>query len=231
MSKSFDLVDEKLAEADFFLDKLKNSVRNPFESRCYFSAIVSAARSVTFVLQAVMRSQVEGFDLWYDTKQEELRQDPVARFFVATRNDTLKEGLNPVTAGSMRRVSGRSVVELYFQGTFGTSLKNVPVHDVVTMCTQYLTSLVALIRECYEVFGPEIDPHQYLTEENFRKLGRTIEDAEEEVIGKRGWTAAPGVPLEARWQMLRDSTPGSGIAWIFEKYPVDATERRGPVDT
>jgi hypothetical protein len=219
MTRSFGLVDEKLAEADFFLDKLNSSLRNPFEARCYFSAFVSAARSVTFVLQAVMRSQVDDFDEWYAVKQVKLGQDSLARFFHHTRNDILHEGLNPRNAGSMRVVDGQSVVELYFRSTtFGVPLKNAPLHDVVTSCTQYLTSLVALIRECYDYFGSKIDPHQYLTEENFRRLSLTIEDAEEQIIGIRGWTAAPGVSLEARWQMLRDSTPGSEIAWIFKKY-------------
>lgn len=223
-ARPFDLVDEKLAEADFFLGKLEDSVKNLFESRCYFSAFVSAARSVTFALQAVMKSQVDGFEEWYEFKQKELKQDPLARFFHDARTKAQHVGLNSVNAGRMTVVDGKPVVQLFFQSsTANVPLKNVPPYDVVTSCTRYLTSLVSLIHECYEVFGAEIDPHRYLTEENFRKLGRTIEDAEEEVIGVRGWTDAPGVPLEARWQMLRSSVPGSEIGWIFEKYLTDST--------
>ena len=215
----FDLVDEKLAEADFFLDKLKDSSLNPFEARCYFSAFVSAARSVTFALQAVMKSRVYGFGEWYESKQEELRQDPLARFFHDARTEVQHMGLNLVNAGRVRTIDGKLVADLYFQSsTLGTPLKNAPPYDVVTSCTRYLTAIVSLIRECYEVFGAAIDPRQYLTEENFSKLGRTIEDAEEEVFGVRGWTAVPEASLESRWQMLRASVSGSEIGWIFDKY-------------
>ena len=64
-----------------------------------------------------------------------------------------------------------------------------------------------------------------MTEENLCKLDRTIEDAEEEILGGRGWTAAPDVPLEARWRMLRESVPGLEIAWIFEKYHAESAIR------
>lgn len=111
------------------------------------------------------------------------------------------------------------MVKLYFESsTPGIPLKNAPSCDVATACTRYLTCTVSLIHECCGVFGPTIDPRGYLTEENFHRLGRTIEDAEEEVIGVRGWTDVPGVPLQARWQMLRASVPDPQVDWIFEKY-------------
>lgn len=218
-ARSFDLVDEKLAEADFFLERLKDSSTNFFAARCYFSAFVSAARSVTFALQGVMKSRVDGFQEWYEAKQDELRRDPLARFFHDARTEAQHLGTNPVNAGRSHTVHGKPVVELYFESsTLGVPLKNAPSCDVATACTRYLALIVSLIRECYEVFGPAVDPLEYLTEKNFRSTGRTIEDAEEEVIGVRGWTDVPGVPLEARWQMLRDSVPGSQVSWIFEKY-------------
>jgi len=59
VAKSFDLVDEKLAEADFFLEKLRDSSTDFFAARCYFSAFVSPSRSVTFALQGVTKSRVK----------------------------------------------------------------------------------------------------------------------------------------------------------------------------
>jgi hypothetical protein len=219
VARSFDLVDEKLAEADFFIEKLKDSATDFFAARCYFSAFVSAARSVTFALQGVMKSRVDGFDEWYERKQGELRRDPLARFFHDARTEVQHFGLNAANVGHLKTVNGKSVVKLYFgSSTHGVPLKNAPSCDVVTACARYLTSIVALVHECCEVFGPAIDPREYLTEENFHRLGRTIEDAEEEVIGVRGWTDVPGVPLEARWQMLRASVPDLQVGWIFEKY-------------
>ena len=79
MSKrSFELVESKLVEANFFLEKLAN-VKGFDAARFYFSAFVSAARTVTFALQAVMKS-VEGFAEWYSKEQDSLKADPTARY-------------------------------------------------------------------------------------------------------------------------------------------------------
>ena len=59
MSRSFGLVDDKLAEAAFFFERLE-STQNMFEARCYLSAFASASRSVTFAMQASLVG-VEGF--------------------------------------------------------------------------------------------------------------------------------------------------------------------------
>lgn len=103
MSKTFGLVDEKLAEADFFLEKLAESGLNFFEVRCYFSAFVSSARSVTFALQFVM-SDVAGFEEWYSGKQQNLKDDLNAKFFHTARNESQHTGINPVSGGSLKHL-------------------------------------------------------------------------------------------------------------------------------
>ena len=50
--RSFSPVDEKLEEADFFLEGMAASEKSWLRTRFLFSAFVSAARSVTFALQA-----------------------------------------------------------------------------------------------------------------------------------------------------------------------------------
>ena len=65
---SFDWVDEKLFESDFFLTKLEETAYNFSAARYYFSAFTSAARSVTFALQKVMK-RIPGFDEWYLKKK------------------------------------------------------------------------------------------------------------------------------------------------------------------
>jgi|GEM_PF-3631635 len=44
MARSFSLVDQKLAEADFFLEKLKEAGFDFFAVRCYASVFTTAAR-------------------------------------------------------------------------------------------------------------------------------------------------------------------------------------------
>ncbi len=67
-NRSFDLVDLKVAEAEFFLKRLRRTRRDFFAVQCHFSAFVSAARSVTYSLQAVL-SDRPGFKEWYESHQ------------------------------------------------------------------------------------------------------------------------------------------------------------------
>lgn len=94
MANSFQVVEEKLQETELFLDLLKSSNPRSFENRCYFSAFVSAARSVTFTLQFSMHG-VSGFKDWYSGVQESLRADALAPHFVGIRNEIQKKGSEP----------------------------------------------------------------------------------------------------------------------------------------
>ena len=76
MSRSFSLVDSKVAEAAFFLEKIADCGYETLEMRCYLSAFVSAARTVTFSLQSVLRN-VDGFDEWYRSHQQALKAHEV----------------------------------------------------------------------------------------------------------------------------------------------------------
>jgi hypothetical protein len=64
----------------------------------YLSAFVSAARSVTFALQAVM-SKYPGFGEWYPSRRDHLAQSALARFFVTLRNHAQKVGTLPIQGG------------------------------------------------------------------------------------------------------------------------------------
>jgi hypothetical protein len=217
MARSFGLVDDKIAEADFFLEKLAESGFDLFASRCFFNAFVAAARSVTFSLQAVL-CDVSGFSDWYEHRQAELRDNELARFFVEARNTTQKVGEHPVTGGSMRTADdGSPLVTLRFSSS-SKAYPRVPSQDVITACETYLAMLVGIVLSCYEEFGRVIDPEQYYAAEAFGERGLTIDDADEEVMGVRGWTEAPGVPLEARWQLIRDSVSRCEIDYLFDKY-------------
>jgi len=54
-------------------------------------------------------------------------------------------------------------------------------------------------------------------------LGKTIEDAEVELFGVRGWTKVPKYHEEYRWQAIRDSQPGCGINHIFNIFLAKTT--------
>lgn len=84
------LVEERLLEADYFARRLcrqADSDRFGYE----LNAFLSAARSVTFLLQKEM-AKVPGFASWWAEQQDRLRSDRAARFFVDLRNFSQKAG-------------------------------------------------------------------------------------------------------------------------------------------
>ncbi len=216
MDRHFGLVDAKVAEANFFLKQLAASEANFFTARCYFSAFVSSARSITFALQAVMKG-LDGFTDWYAEHQASLKANSTAHFFHDARTIDQHEGINLVTSGERtRQTDGTPVQRFYF--TQLPQDPNTPTADVVTASREYLTILISIVLDCYRRFGNHIDPRRYFTAENFERMGRTIADAEEEVFGVPGWTEAPGVPLDARWEMLRNSIADCNIRHLFHEY-------------
>jgi len=87
--RSLLLVEGKLLEGEYFVRRL---------SRCHgdalgfeLNAFLSAARSVTFLIQKEM-SKVPGFTNWWDARRKEMRDDEAMRFFLDLRNYSQKEG-------------------------------------------------------------------------------------------------------------------------------------------
>ena len=98
-------------------------------------------------------------------------------------------------------------------------IPEVPEEDVLSACNEYFTKVLTLVYDCYLEFGPKIDQKQRFTSTYFSSLGKTIEDAEEELGYPRGWTDI-GDPdaLEYRWQLIRDQSVGCEINDVFTKY-------------
>ena len=213
MARSFGVVDQKVAESDFFLQKISKCKFNIFELRCYLSAFAASSRSITFALQSVLKGH-DGFDLWYESHQTELKNNKLARFFHNFRTVSQHVGGDPYGGG--RSTQNGSVLH-YFLPT--TDLREVPDDGIHTSCEKYLVLLIQIIFECYQKFGASIDAQQYFTADNFDELGKTIEDAEEELGFPRGWTDI-GDPesLSYRWQALRNTTSGTEINHLFKKY-------------
>ena len=216
MSRSFGIVDAKVAEANFFLESLAEAGANFFKGRCYFSAFVTSARSITYAMQAAI-NDLPGFNEWYAEQQAALRSDDIARFFSEARVLDHHVGVNLVAGGSMTRESDGTLRITHHFASDSTRAP-VPQMDVNEACLHYLRALVALVFACYCRFGELIDPHEYYTAEAFGRRGLSIEDAEEEIFGWRGWTDAPGVPVAERWQIIRESVVPCNINHLFEKY-------------
>ena len=77
--------EDKLNEARYFLNRMKETIADNPVFKYYLSAFLSAARSVTFALQAELADR-PGFRDWYADAQERMRNDARMRFFVEKRD-------------------------------------------------------------------------------------------------------------------------------------------------
>jgi hypothetical protein len=221
VTRSFGLVDYKVQETEFFLLEIHRYGRKIDYEAVQFcaSAFVSAARSITFAMQASLKGHPE-FDAWYSPRQEALRKDPLSRFFHEFRTVTQHIGENLVSGGS----HSKEGTFYYFRPC--PDLPTVPELDVITACDTYFKNVLELVYDCYVHMRTIVDGQWYFTEENFRRMGKTVEDAEEELGMRRGWTdiKQPGVEPH-RWHTLRRSAGGCNIQVQFHKWLGRALER------
>jgi len=224
LRRSFDAVDGKLLEASYFLEMLFQEPRSPVEAGFVFSAFLSASRSVTFAMQAVVKAAPEFTD-WYEQQQRALREDAISRWFVAARNVSEKQGSTPIEGGTF----GGDRISYWFGASVG---REPPECDVETACRHYMRLLTAVVYACYEEFGPLIDPMEYYRPDNFARIGRTLEDAEEDIIGVRGWTDGAGLTDEDRWLLVRRALGHAPLLhdlWdLFDRYQVGGDEPPRP---
>jgi hypothetical protein len=221
--RNFGIVDQKLKEADFFCDRVVEGGADLFRVQNYFSAFVAAARSVTFALQASIKS-AEGFDEWYGGWQDRLRVDKLARFFHACRTDTQHIGLNPVRSCH----SSKGFEASYFGQPELGRYNWLPEVDVATACRMHMQTLCELIRDCYREFGMLIDPDQIYTSEGLLAKGWTLEDVEEQIGFPRGFTDIPweGPDKDAqRLKLLRRNIAMSGIGVTLAKHLAAPSEQ------
>lgn len=235
MVHTFEAVEMKLAEADFFLDKLAEE-QSISIANFYFSAFVTAARSVTFTLQAVM-NRVPGFAKWYAGWQAKMKEDSICRFFLTYRNDVQKVGEMALTTGTVVRGEGKKLKAVHFFGRsidtgkeirlneqFGRALRrsmkqdSASEQDAVELSNRYMRQIVTLVADCLSKFAVLIDPEMLFTEAGLAANGRTVEDVEEDLGFPRGWTAIPGASVEKRLELLRAGTQRSPVHALVKKY-------------
>lgn len=223
MASSFGVVEDKLREAEFFLARLRETNRMSFEADCYFSAFVSAARSVTFAMQASLEG-VPGFKDWYDGARKQLKIDPLAPLFVEIRNEVVHTGTSPLNRVSLDHLREDLVRQLH-GGRRGHVLvlpdaqkrDSTVLADAIDACEQYFSSLVSVVFDCYSAFKTVVDGRWYFTEANFSSLGKTFEDALVELGFPQSWLAGMPIGPEA-WRALRSQQPHCLVDDLFNRY-------------
>lgn len=226
MSRSFGIVEWKLREADFFLDKIETA-NDMLEAEFYLSAFLSSARAVTFAIEAALR-HVDGFDAWYSMEQDDLRK--AQRWFAQARNASQKEGASFVQS-SERSADGRRsffIDPLLAPGGDAyerlgqyvlerlTGQPEAPRRNLADLCRRHVEALAGIVKRCFERFGTHIDAEQYYTIENMHRLGTSIEDLEAELGIPRGQTE--GVSVGTRLSILCERAGLPEIDDLLVKY-------------
>lgn len=233
MPRSISIVEYKVRQAHFFLEKIVQSELDFFAVQCFVDAFASAIRSITFSMQAVI-SDVPGFAKWYEDQLTGLKEDSISRFFNQYRTVSTHIGDTVVRGGTMGRDDfGRRVIKYFFMPV--PDLPDVPTQDVLSICIHHFKTLLELVFNSFIVFRYQLDDRWYCTKENFDRLGKTIEDAEQELGFPRGWTnIGKDLSESERWAVLRHTqTVGCQLNDLFLRYlgkqvegPDSSTEQR-----
>src|ERR1019366_8357304 len=218
MVRSISIVEYKVEQARFFLEQIEQSEHNFFAVQCFTDAFASASRTITFSMQAVI-SEVDGFKEWYVHKMESFKKDRISQFFNAYRVASIHIGDTVVLGGAGFTASdGRYRSQYFFMPI--PDLPNVPAEDVLSICKAHFTNLLSLVYDAFIDVRVQLDDRWYYTEDHFRQMGKSFEDAIEELGFPRAWvTAASGLPDSAKWRILRSTqTVGCQLNAAFESY-------------
>jgi len=211
MSTSFDTIDEKIAEVEFFLRKMCDPGYNSQEFKWYFSAFLSAARTSTLVLQR-FQHDVPGFSKWYAPHQKRLAKNELAKHFLDMRNDHVHGGDYPVGGASIIQKD----VKFFFPRENITVESKLNETDIVAASRDYFIELLKVVYDCYMKLGIHFDPQQYYTKENYKD---GINKAECEVCG---WVCTTlieeGFTRDGRWRELRSRVGACQINHLFYGY-------------
>lgn len=160
MEHGFERVIEKLNEARFFLRALGRTWDDS-KANYYFSAFASAARSVTFTLQASC-SRIPGFRAWYAAEQDGLRGDALARFLLQARNETQKIGVVPLRyrgqALHRTHADRHYCRRVYRFVALEQGADTPPDGDAAALSRRHLINLGRLVLECFVTFREALGP-------------------------------------------------------------------------
>lgn len=210
--KSAQLIDLKVAEAEYLLRLIREPQNRAgfVEINAIVNAFVSTTRNVTFTMQYVLKN-VDGFETWYTAKQNEIKKDVICSFFHNYRTATIHHGQSFITAGTFK--NGGS--EWHF-----VMNNNSCPGDVYNPCRIYFIKVLEIVFGCYTQFKYTMSERWYYSKENFQRLGKTITDADTEIIGIPGWTSITGSQTEEpeRWRLLQQKMIGCQIQPLFKEY-------------
>lgn len=186
---------EKLLEAEHFLARLLHSQGLEFQFE--LNAFLSAARSVTFVLQKSLSSTPE-FAGWYAAHEATMRADPAMRFFLTLRNVSQKEGTVSIVGGAL--LSGGWTYR--FVGLDGELPRQLIGRNIGACCADHLVKLAQILRSCAQALPYHCCPARAFTEDGMAALGYSFADVEASLGLPPGYTEVAGIPAKEKLRIL-----------------------------
>lgn len=162
---------ERLEECEHFLGRMAKADHAEFKFE--LNAFLSASRSVTFVLQKA-QARAPGFDEWYSTQKEVMKQDAAMVFFLELRNVSQKEG--PVSYVGGGTLGGGATYR--FLSTRTKVPEELVQRDIGDCCAGHLQKLAALVLKYCREFPFNACVASALTPEGMAALGFTFRDVE-----------------------------------------------------
>lgn len=221
------MVEEKLLEAHYFSSRLASLASNVL--RFEFNAFLSSARSITFLLQKELNG-APYFREWWETRRQEMRSDPVMRFFLDLRNYSQKEG--PIRmVGTLVRETNRPARWSYrFAGNRWPVPEPLLHRDVSDCCREYLGKLATIVLAVIEAFPYCASPRRGITPDGLRFLGLHLSDLEQFLGLPKGVITSSRIPEPALYRILQshfDDLDLLAIRRIADYTP--RTDRRPPL--
>ena len=199
-------VEERLLEANYFARLMRRQSGAEEFGYC-LNAFVSAARSVSFLIQKEM-SKVPGFDVWWSGQQQLLGQDRAARFFLKLRNYSQKEGRISL-AGTRIGFGNRRRWTYRFAGTADSVPPELLQRDVTDCCMEHVSKLARVVLACTQQFPFHTCPRQAITPDGMEALQLSMVDLGSALGLPSGWVEAGQViPLEPQLRLLREHVDG-----------------------
>lgn len=217
--RSLLLVEEKLLEAEYFMRRLP--LKRGYEHGFELNAFLSAARSVTFLIQKEM-SKVPGFAVWWEERRAEMRADEAMRFFMNLRNYSQKEGRVSILGhGSTTRRSSHWFAS--GQIMVPECLREVEVADA---CRMHLAKLAQSTLRLAEAFPAWSCPHRALTPDGIHALALDLDDLDVALGYERGFSNIDGFSVEDRLGTLRRHFDGVDFGEIHRLSKLRPRRRR-----
>lgn len=186
---------ERLLEAEYFLVRLPDSYGLEFQA--LLNALLSASRSVTFLMQSSM-ARVPGFEQWYLARQQEMSADQAMRFFLLLRNVSQKQG--PVSYIGGGKLRGGTTYR-FVDGQVAVP-EEIKGRDIAECGGDQLAKLARMLLAYYEAFPFHACPSRAFTEEGMAALGYTMEDAELSLGFPKGYVAVVDIPTKEKLRLL-----------------------------